>query len=196
THRPAFKSAEIGAQIGRATTKNNRHIDSAGNCEPAPAANLSATKFQFITTFQMRDMPGRQCPCSNLHVKFAAAPGNNSLVLKLQLQTAKRDFETGRAFIISNEQIRYTQRERIQRTAGRDAKLAKARTAKILHRRKKTSALYGCSHSDLSGGSNAPADGGEARLSILVRNKMVTPRDPSTPLRFARDDSRFIVLAI
>ena len=62
TQSAPFKSAEIGAQIGRATTKNDGHIDSARNCEPASAANLSATKFQFVTTLQMRDMPGRQCP--------------------------------------------------------------------------------------------------------------------------------------
>ena len=37
------------------------------------------------------------------HIKFAAAPGNDSLVLKPQLQTAERDFKPGRSFIISNE---------------------------------------------------------------------------------------------
>jgi hypothetical protein len=83
----------------------------------------------------MRDMPGRQCMCSNLHVKFAAAPGDDSLILKPQLQTAERDFEPGRAFIISNEEIRYAQCKQIERAAGRNTKLAKARAAQILHRR-------------------------------------------------------------
>jgi hypothetical protein len=83
----------------------------------------------------MRDMPGRQCPRSNLHVKFAAAPGDDSLVLKPQLQTTERDFEPGRAFIVSNEQIRYAQCKRIERAACRNTKLAKTRTAQILHRR-------------------------------------------------------------
>jgi hypothetical protein len=95
---------------------------------------LSATKFQFITTLQMRNMPGRQCPRSNLHVKFATAPCDDSLVLKPQLQTAERDFEPGGVFIVSNEQIRYAQRKRIERAAGRNTKLAKARAAYILQR--------------------------------------------------------------
>ena len=62
TQSAPFNSAEIGAQIGRATTKNDGHIDSARNCEPASAANLSATKFQFVTSLQMRDMPGQAIP--------------------------------------------------------------------------------------------------------------------------------------
>ena len=80
-------------------------------------------------------MSGRQYARSNLHVEFAAAPGDGTLVLKPQLQTAKRDFEPGRAFIISNEQIRYAKCKGIERAAGRNAKLAKARAAQI---------LYGC----------------------------------------------------
>ena len=43
-------------------------------------------------------------------------------------------FEPGRAFIISNEQVRYAQCKRIERAAGRNTKLAKARAAQILHR--------------------------------------------------------------
>jgi hypothetical protein len=134
TQRPAFKSAEIGAQIGRATTKNNRHIDSAGDREPAPAAGLSATKFQLVTSLQMRDMPGRQCLSSNPHIEVAAAPRDDSLVLKSQLQTTERDFEPGRTFIVANEQIRYAQCKRIECAACRNPKLAKAGAAQILHR--------------------------------------------------------------
>ena len=74
----------------------------------------------------------RQCARSNLRVEFAAAPGDGTFVLKPQLQTAKRDFEPGRAFIISNEQIRYAQCKGIERAAGRNAKLAEARAAQDL----------------------------------------------------------------
>src|SRR5437762_2095775 len=135
TQSTAFKSAEAGAQISRSTTNNNRHIDSSRNCKPASAAKLSATKFQFVTSLQTCDVPRWQCPRSNLHVEFAAAPRDDSIVFKPQTQTTERDFEAGRAFIISNKQIRYAQCKGIERAAGRNAKLAKARAAQILYRR-------------------------------------------------------------
>ena len=39
------------------------------------------------------------------NIKFTAAPGDDSLVIKPQLQTAKSNLEPGRAFIIADEQI-------------------------------------------------------------------------------------------
>jgi hypothetical protein len=51
------------------------------------------------------------------------------------MQTTERDFEPGRAFIVSNEQVRYAQCKRIESAAGRNAKLAEAGAAQILHRR-------------------------------------------------------------
>jgi hypothetical protein len=107
TQRPALESAEIGTQLGGATVENNWNIDSARDRNPASASNLSAAKFQFVTSLNMGDMAGWQWPRSNLHLKFAAAPCYASLIFKSQLQTAQCDFEPGDAFIISNQQIRY-----------------------------------------------------------------------------------------
>jgi len=45
-----------------------------------------------------------------------------------------------------------------------------------------------CGYSERSRGCNAAATGGEARLSIPQRNLPVNLRNPSTALRFARDD--------
>jgi hypothetical protein len=97
----------------------------------------------------MRNMPGRQRLGSNPRIKFAAAPGDDSMVLKSQLQTAKCDFKTSRAFIVSNQQIRDTQRERIQSTAGGNSKLPKAGAAQILHAREKSCALCNRVHSSV-----------------------------------------------
>ena len=41
-----------------------------------------------------------------MHVEFATAPGDDSLIIKAQLQAAEGDFESCRTFIVSDEQIR------------------------------------------------------------------------------------------
>jgi hypothetical protein len=66
---------------------------------------------------------------SNLGIEFAAAPRDNTLIGETQLQTAESNFESGRAFIIADKKIRHTQRERIERAASRNTKLAKAGAA-------------------------------------------------------------------
>ena len=63
-------------------------------------------------------MPGRQYPRSNLDIEFAAAPRNNSFIFKPQLQTTECDFESSRAFIVCNEEVRYPQCKRIECAAG------------------------------------------------------------------------------
>jgi hypothetical protein len=69
-----------------------------------------------------------------LHIELAATPGHDSLVLETQTQTAQRNFEPGCTFIIANEQICHAQCKWVKRAAGGDAKLTKARPAKVLHR--------------------------------------------------------------
>jgi hypothetical protein len=69
---------------------------------------------------------------SNSHFEVTAAPGDSSFILKAQLQAAKRDFEPGRIFIISNEQVRYAQRKRIECAAGGNTELSKAGAPQIL----------------------------------------------------------------
>jgi hypothetical protein len=46
---------------------------------------------------------------SDVNIEFAAAPGNDSLILKLQLQAAKGNFHSSGIFIITDEQIRHAQ---------------------------------------------------------------------------------------
>jgi hypothetical protein len=81
-----------------------------------------------------------------MHIEFAAAPSHDSLVIKAQLQTAECNFESSRALVVANEQIRHAQCKRIQRAACRNARLAKTSAAKILHRSKKTSPNDGRAH--------------------------------------------------
>jgi hypothetical protein len=91
-------------------------------------------------------MARRQRRGSEVHIEFAAAPGDDSLVIKAQLQTAERNFESSRAFIVADEQIRHAQCKGIQRPTGRNAKLAKTGASKILHRGQESRACYSCIH--------------------------------------------------
>jgi hypothetical protein len=53
----------------------------------------------------------RQRRDSNVHVEFASAPRDDSLILETQLQTAESNFESSGAVFIANEQIRHAQRK-------------------------------------------------------------------------------------
>jgi hypothetical protein len=91
-------------------------------------------------------VPRRQRRGSNRDIEFAAAPSNDSLILEVQVQAAKSNFKSGGTFVIINEQIGHSQRKRIQRTTCRNAELAKAGAAKILHRGKKARSSYNHLH--------------------------------------------------
>ena len=80
-------------------------------------------------------------------------------------QTAKRDLETGRSFVVSNEKVGHAQCMLIERTANRDAKFAEASPAKILDGGEKPSAKNGRVHLvDLSNSARVIARSGRPAL--------------------------------
>src|SRR5262249_8777732 len=92
-----------------------------------------------------------------------------------------RDFKPRRAFIVANEQIRHAQRKRIERTAGRNTKLAKSRAAQILHRTQKSRALNEQVHNRRFNASN-------------IQGFKVLSRDYSKGRAFARTSDRGRIL--
>src|SRR5207245_7374168 len=99
------------AQIRETASQYRRNIHSTQNSQPASATNLRQTKFQFVTGSHKRRVSRRQRRDSNVHVEFATAPGDDSLILETQLQTAESNFESRGAVFIANEQIRHAQRK-------------------------------------------------------------------------------------
>jgi len=100
-------------------------------------------KLHFLArTYQSRVTCRQRCR-SNLHVEFAAAPGNNAFIGETQLETAKGDFKSRCRFFVTRKKISDTQREQIQRAAQRHAELAVAYPSQILDSRQKAGAQNG-----------------------------------------------------
>jgi len=74
-------------------------------------------ELQFLACIHERRVARGQRCRSNAHVKFTAAPGDDSFIGETQLQTAESDFKSGCRFFIADEQIRNPQGERIERAA-------------------------------------------------------------------------------
>jgi len=74
-------------------------------------------KLQFLACTHACHMARGQRCRSNAHIKFTAAPADNSVIGETQLQTAQSDFKSGCRFLIADEQICDPQGEGIQRAA-------------------------------------------------------------------------------
>src|SRR6266404_9016472 len=83
-------------------------------------------------------MADRQRCRSRARIEFASAPSHQSFIREPQLQAAEGNLQSSGRFVIAHKQIGNPQCVGIQRTAERDAKLAKSRSSKI---------LYGCQKS-------------------------------------------------
>jgi hypothetical protein len=72
---------------------------------------------------------------SEANIELAATPGNDSLVIEAQSQSAKSHFDAGIRFIVSDKEIGDAEGEWIERAASRNAKLAESSSARVLHSR-------------------------------------------------------------
>jgi hypothetical protein len=54
-------------------------------------------------------VPSWQGCASDLYIEFAAGPGNDSLILELELESTKGNFQSSGTFVIIDEQIRHAQ---------------------------------------------------------------------------------------
>ena len=135
----------MAAQIGRATAENHRQVDPAGNRQPRARAILGRDHDQFLPIWNNGGTTGAHLHAAGADVKRAARPGDEALIVKAELETAKRDLDPRRRDFVADEEVRHRQRIRIERATGRNADGAESAAAEVLHAAEKAGTQESCS---------------------------------------------------
>src|SRR6202040_722797 len=106
-------AAKTPLQIGRSTSENNRHLDTARNRDPAAATDCRRLNRKVLPAMHQSGMTRGQISRTDACFKIATAPAAHPVVSEAKSQSAECNSQSGRRFLVADKKIRHPKSVRI-----------------------------------------------------------------------------------